>query len=125
MNTLSKEERESIVQETCERILLILPEVMGNLITSHTAMLDINKKFYDKYPRFKKNKDSVMSVVEMMEAKHPNLEHEKLLEKSVPEIDKRIAQLQKLDTQNVTTKPNRQFEKIEPAQIDFKGHGEL
>lgn len=125
MNTLSDDERESIVQEAFERILLHIPEVMGSLITNHRAQLEINKKFYGKYPEFKNHKDAVQSVVEMVEANNPNLEHEKLLEKAVPRIRKRIAEVSNLDTQNVTTKPDRTFEKIEPAQIDFKGHGEL
>lgn len=125
MNILSEEERESIVQEAFERILLHIPEVVGNLITNRTAVLDINKKFYDKYPRFKAHKKDVMSVIEMMEAKHPNLDHEKLLEKSVSEIDKRISEVGKLDVNNVTKNPDRTFEKIEPAKIEYKGHGEL
>jgi len=125
MTTLNKDERESIIQEAFERILLHLPEVIGSLITNHTAQLEINKDFYKKYPRFKDHRDAVMSVIEAFELKHPNLTHEKLLEKAVPEIDRRIAQIGKLDVQNVTNKPNRQFESIEPAKLDFKGHGEL
>lgn len=125
MTNLSKDEKESIIQEAFERILLHLPEVIGSLITNHTAQLEINKNFYKKYPRFKDHKDAVMSVIELMELKHPNLGHEKLLEKAVPDIDRRIAQVGKLDIQNVTDKPNRQFESIESAKIDFKGHGEL
>jgi len=123
---MEKEERESIVQEAFERIMLHIPEVIGNLITNHTVMMEINKKFYKKYPEFQNHKDAVMSVVEMMEAKNPNAGHEKLLTKSVPEIRKRIEQTKDMDVITVTDKPNRRFEPIPSASIpEIKTHGDL
>jgi len=122
---MEKEEREGIIQEAYERVLLKLPEVMGNLITNHMSVLEINKQFYSDHPDFKDHRASVQSVVEMVEGKNPNLKHEEILKKSVPLIRKRIKDVGPLDLEKVPEKPNREFTPLPSATIIDKGHGDL
>jgi len=72
---MTDEERNSIINEavnkSIEKMLLIMPETIGSLITSHIALNRINSKFYADYPEFKDKKNIVQSVVEMIEDKNP------------------------------------------------------
>jgi len=87
---LTSEEKEEIIQEATERMLLAIPEVIGNLMANHAALHKINKKFYADHPEFSKDKDVVQSVVEVTEGTNPLLDYEEILKKSIPEIQKRI-----------------------------------
>jgi len=72
-----------------EKTLLAIPEVIGNLMANHAALHKINHKFYQDHPEFADRKDIVQSVVEMIEGKNPLLKYEEILEKAVPEIQRR------------------------------------
>ena len=96
-----------------EKVLLLLPEVMGNLMANYAAGAEINKKFYSDHPEFKNNRDSVQSVVEMTEGKDPLAKHEDILKRAVPEIRKRIETVGKMNMETISANPSRQFEKIE------------
>ena len=65
---ITEEEKKEIVSLAVERLLLMLPEAVGNLITSHISMARINRKFYSDYPEFKDHMDIVASVVESEES---------------------------------------------------------
>jgi len=107
-----------------ERILLLIPETIGNMMMNHMALFKINKAFYDKYPEFGDHKDSVRSVVEMIEGKNPLDDYEDILKRAVPEIRERIHTLKNLDLKTVTESPKREFEHIEFSKAE-KGHGKL
>lgn len=111
---ITKEEREELISAAVERALLMIPEVVGNMMTNHVTMAKINSDFYMAHPEFKDNKDVVVSVIEMIEGQDPTVDYKDILDKAVPEIKKRINLTQRLDTTNVSDKPNRNF-----------GHGEL
>lgn len=102
-------EKQEIVDKAAEKVLLRLPEVMGNLMANHAAMAKLNSQFYKDNPEFTSYKDSVVSVIEMIEGKDPTADYKDILKKSVPEIKKRISLLSKLNTDNVAAKPNRDF----------------
>lgn len=112
---ITKEERESIIAEATERMLLKIPEVVGNLITNYAEKIRVKKEFYDKYPEFKDHKEVVASTIEDTENTNPSMSFKEIVNTSVPNIRRRIESLKGLDTKSVS-KPN----------LDFNsGHGEL
>ncbi len=117
MKMIDEKEKQEIINSAVERTLLMIPEIIGSLMTNHVAMAKINSQFYSDHPEFKDHKDAVMSVIEMIEGQDPTVKHEDILKKSVPEIRKRISLLGKLDTENIS-KPNRDFK-------DFDPHGDI
>ena len=123
---MTPEERESIINETIERALLLLPEVCCNLINTHLAHSKQTRDFYVEHPEFKDNKDSVASVIEMIEGADPLLDYNEILKKSVPEIRKRIQTLKNLDMKTIPDKLNRDFTSIDIPQAERPNpHGEL
>lgn len=106
---MTKEEREDIINEAVERVLLRIPETIGNLMARHAQMNKLNREFYSKYPEFKDYRDVVASVIEGVESDYPMTDYKKLLEKAVPQIKARIRRLDNLDTENVSSRPNLTF----------------
>ena len=123
-NVVSKEERESIILEAIERVLLITPEVIGNLITDHVAMAKINAEFYKNHPEFKDHKESVASVLEKLDGENPLLNHKDLLDKALPEIRERIKTVGSLNTDSVSPNPSRTYEPLSIPKVN-KQHGEI
>ena len=114
---MTPEERESIINETIERALLLLPETCCNLINTHLSHVKQNRDFYAKHPEFKDNKDSVASVIEMIEGQGDGLlDYDEILRRAVPKIRKRIQTLKGLDMQTVTDKPSRDFKAMDIPQ---------
>jgi len=101
---ITEEEKEEIIAAASERMLLAIPEVVGNLMSNHAALHKINVKFYKEHPEFAERKDVVQAVVEMLEGQNPLMKYEELLEKAVPEIKRRLLAIKDLDT---TTKPEK------------------
>jgi uncharacterized protein YpuA (DUF1002 family) len=125
---MTPEERQSIIDEAVdkavERALLMLPEVVGNLITDHVAMSKINADFYKAHPEFKDHKDSVASVLEKLDGQNPLLNHKDLLGKAVPEIQRRIETVKSLDMTSVSSTPSRSYEPLNTPKVESP-HGEL
>jgi len=121
---ITAEEKEEIILAAVERAYLGIPELIGNMMANHAALMDTNKKFYNLYPEFRDHKDAVMSVVEQVEGKNPLLDHKEILKRSIPEIRKRINTLKKLNLDTVSANPPRQFERIEASKIN-NPHGEI
>lgn len=127
---IEESERQLIINEAVnkaiEKMLLIMPETIGNLITSHIALNKINAKFYADYPEFKDKKGIVQSVIEMIENKNPLAKYEDILTEAVPKIRERINIMQGLDMKSVTTTPNREFRSLENISPLWKsGNGEI
>jgi len=99
---ITESERNEIINAAVEKTLLMIPEVIGNLLANHAALHKINTAFYTAHPEFKGKKDVVQSVVEMIEGKNPLLEYEEILDKAVPEIERRLVIMQDVD---ITTEP--------------------
>jgi hypothetical protein len=107
-NMLTEKEKQEIVNISVEKLLLMLPEIIGNLITNHMSKLKLNKDFYLNYPEFRDKKDIVASVVEMVEGLDPTIDYKDILHEAVPEIKKRLGQVKGLNFKSVS-KPNRSF----------------
>lgn len=110
--------KEELINACVERILLKIPEIIGNLIVEKTARDKVNKKFFEQHPEFANNKELVASVVEQEEGKDPTIEYEKILANATPEIKKKLQMMKGLDN-NVVNNPNRNL-----STIDIS-HGEL
>ena len=103
---LSEDERRSIIDAAKEEILLSIPQIIGNLMANHADMMKANRLFYDKHPEFKGHKDLVASVMEKINGSDPFISREKLEEKAIPEIKKRLDTLGQLDITPPNNKPD-------------------
>lgn len=125
---MTSEERQAIIGEAVdkavEKALLVMPEVIGNLITDHVAMAKINAEFYKAHPEFKDHKESVVSVIEKVNGQNPLLNHKDLLNKALPEIQERIKTVGSLNMETVSSNPSRVYEPLSVPKID-NPHGEL
>lgn len=106
---VTEEERREIIEQAKEEILLALPAVVGNLMTSHAALAKINSEFYKTYPEFREHKSVVVSVLEKLDGDDPIGSYEEKLKKAVPLIKERIRVSGQLDMQRVPSEPNRSF----------------
>lgn len=101
-----------------EKILLKLPEVVGNLMTNHATFAKANSEFYKAHPEFADHKDVVVSVLERVDGENPLLEYEDKLKKAIPEIRDRINILKRLDMVNAPKKPNRDYSNVDLPQME-------
>lgn len=117
---ITDSEKQEIIDMAVEKALLLIPEVVGNMMTNHVAMTKINSKFYKDHPEFKDHKDSVVSVIEMIEGQDPTVDYKDILEKSIPEIKKRISTMAKMDIKDISPKFNKDF-----SSADSSSYGDL
>jgi len=99
--TITESEIEMIVDKAVEKTLLMIPEVIGNLITHHISLNKMNKDFYEKHPDLREHKEMVASVIEYTEGNNPPMDYSQLIEKAYPEIRKRLALTKDLDMETV------------------------
>ena len=109
---ITEEEKSEIIGLAVERAILAMPEVVGNLMANHAALHKMNSEFYKVHPEFAERKDVVQSVVEMVEGKNPLDNYEKILEKSVPEIKRRLIAMQDINVTDVAKALPRDFSKL-------------
>lgn len=112
MSVLSPEERQEIINAACEKALLMLPEVIGNLITSRSLMLKMTSEFYKSFPEFKPHKDAVASVVEKYEMTHPGTAYEDILKNVIPDIRARIKTTLDMDVNMISKTPDRHLPEL-------------
>ena len=105
---ITNDERESIINEATERMLLKIPDVIGNLITNYATKIRVNKEFYTKYPEFNDHRETVASVIEGLENLNTFKPFNELVNESVPEIRRRIETLKDINFTSVK-KPNLDF----------------
>lgn len=128
---MDEKERQEIIDEAVnkavEKTLLLIPEVIGNLMSSHASLHKINQKFYSDYPEFKDKKNIVANIVEMVEGKNPLDDYKTILEKAVPEIRQRILTLKNIDMENVNPKPDRNLKGLDILEAERLNnpHGEI
>lgn len=124
--SLTPEERQDIINAACEKALLMLPEVIGNLMTQHAALMDMNRDFYKANPDFAKFKPIVQSVIEQIEGSRPTSDYKDILKAAESVIRERITVQQGLDMTTVK-RPDRHLPSLMPAvTVDpLKPYGEL
>ena len=108
---MTENEKQEIINGVTEKLLLMLPDIMGNLITNHISTLKMNRDFYLKHPELRDKKDIVASVIEMIEGQDPTVGYEDILRNAVPEIKRRLGQVKDLDF-NPVSKPNRSLKDL-------------
>lgn len=112
---ITEEEKDEIINLAVEKAMLMLPETVGHLITTHMANVKLNRDFYGQHPELRDKKDIVASVIEMVEGENPFDPYEKLLEKAMPRIKERIGVVEALDTKTVSPSLNRDFKQLDMA----------
>ncbi len=115
---MTDSERASIVNEAVEKALLLIPDVIGNLITNHIGLLKMNREFYETHKEFLTHKDIVQAAVEATEGQNPGLDYKAILDRAIPVIKNWIDTTNKLDNKTVP-KPVRDLRSFE------FGNGEL
>lgn len=105
---ITEEEKEKLINEITERMLLKIPDVVGNLITNYATKIRVGKEFYEKYPEFKDHKEVVASTIEYFENLNVDKSFKEVVDSSVPEIRKKIKAMKGIDTKKVS-KPNLDF----------------
>ena len=106
---ITEEEKNEIIDKAVEKSMLILPEVVGNLITQHMALSKMNSEFYANHHEFKDKKDVVASVIEMLDGENPLMDYKDLLTKAIPKIRERIRITDKLDTRSTNAEVDRNY----------------
>src|SRR5512135_147151 len=114
---MTPEERESIISEAVERAIKLTPELAQQLVVQRMSQDKLKLAFLEKLlgedERYKRWTVFIREVVAKHEAANPgNLA--KALEDSIPEIQTRVTEMEKLD-----------FKKIErPSDLTFKAKAE-
>ena len=111
MITLTQEQMNDLVFQVTEKVLLRMPEVLGNLMQEHVSIHATIKDFYKKYPHFVDNKLIVQKAVAQLESENPTVEYHELLEQAVPIIENNLKvtnqcdlkKKKKLEDLNLTT----------------------
>lgn len=109
---ITEEEKQEIIDKAVEKAMLVLPEVVGNLITQHVTLSKLNSGFYATHPEFKDKKDIVASVIEMLDGENPLMDYKELLVKAIPRIKERIRITDGLNVKTVNAEPNKNFNGI-------------
>jgi len=110
---------DKIVFEVTEKVLLRMPEVIGNLMKNHSEINKMTKGFNEKYPEFKTDPVSVQSVVGQLERENTGMLYEDILEKAVPLIKERMRTVGSLDISNIGERSKLAL------NIPIGGNGEL
>ena len=100
------EDREKLIQEIIERMLRILPEVVGNLMTAHATNAKLSEEFYKSYPEFKSHRDIVRESVAKIDLENPTMGYEDILKKAIPSIREGIKAKGSVSMQRPTEKPS-------------------
>ena len=87
---ISAEKEQEIEDRIVEKVLRMIPDVIGNLITHHMTMQKTNQDFYTKHKDLQEHKDIVAKVLEQVEGDNPLLDHKDLMEKALPKIHEHI-----------------------------------
>ena len=115
---MTEGEKREIVNQVKEELLLALPDIIGNLIMNHMNLRRINKKFYGDHPELASHKDTVASIVEMVEGQNPGLDYKAILDLAIPLIRNQIKISKPLNMTKVE-RPSRNLSSL------TLGNGEL
>jgi hypothetical protein len=98
---LTKDQMEEIATIAVEKILVRMPDVIGNLMQHHAMLNKANYKFYKDHEEFAEHKNLVAGVIEEVELANPAKKYEELLTLAVPKIQEKIRTMKGLDTKKV------------------------
>lgn len=116
---ISNKDFDNIVNAVCEKVLLRMPEIMGNLQMNLAETSKMTKDFYKKYPDFKNDPQTVQSVLNEIDKNNAGMMYSEILDKSVPMIRERMKVVKSLDTNNIQERNNLNL------NISMDGNGEL
>ena len=116
LKMLTQEEREEIISAAVERTLLAIPDVIGNLMANHAMLHKLNSQFYKDHPEFAKRKDIVQAAVEYVEGKNPLLKYEEILQKAIPEIERRMIAVKDVNVDSVAKVIPKDFSSVDISQ---------
>lgn len=133
--SLTPEERQEIINAVVatvlpmvynkvEQMYLAMPEVIGNLMAHHAALMDINRDFYKTNPTFTAYKPIVQAVIEQIEGTRPGTDYKDILKAAVPLIQERITVQSGLDMTTVK-RPDRHLPQLGVERDPSKPFGEL
>ena len=111
--SLTEEEKLEIIDRAVEKALLKLPEVVGNMMTQHAALVRMNSQFYAEHPEFANHKHIVASVIEKVDGEDTTADYKDKLARAIPEIRRRITLLTQIDMGKPPSHPNRDFTAID------------
>ena len=136
---LTPEERQEIVSEIIEilskrfadilplwkeEVYLGLPDLIGNLMTHHATLLDMNRDFYKANPTFTAHKTIVQAVIEQLDGSRPTADYKEILRDAVPIIHERIKVQAGLDMTTVK-RPDRHLPNLGVERDPLNPYGEL
>ena len=116
---ISNTDFENIVNAVCEKVLLRMPEIMGNLQMNLAETSKMTKEFYSKYPDFKKDPQTVQAVLGEIDRDNAGMLYSEILNKAVPMIRERMRTVKSLDTMNIKDKS------LLNLNVLLDGNGEL
>jgi len=88
---MTPSEREEIIEATIEKMLRMLPEVVGNLMASHSMYAKMNEQFYLANKDFKGHEAIVREVVAKLESDSPTSKYDDILTAAIPKIRSQIS----------------------------------
>ena len=103
---ITSEEEERLVLKVVERVLTIMPEVIGNLIANHSSNAKIKEDFYNKYPEFKSHPEIVREIIAKVESDSIGKPYDEILSLAIPRIKDSINLRGSLNTSEVPSKDN-------------------
>ena len=100
------DDREMLVQEVMERMLKILPEVVGNLMATHALNSKLTQEFYKSNPDLKGHEDVIREVVSKVEMASPLASYDSILKDALPEIRQQIKLKGRVSMDTPKTQPS-------------------
>lgn len=100
------DEREQLIQDIVERLLKILPEVVGNLMAAHAANSKLSADFYRQYPEFKSHTDIVREMIAKVEMSNPTINYDEILKLAIPSIREGIKSKSKVNFDIPNSRPS-------------------
>jgi hypothetical protein len=100
------EDRELLVQEVIERILKILPEVVGNLMATHALNSKLTQEFYKSNSDLKGHEDVIREVVSKVEMSTPLASYDNILKEALPEIRRQVKLKEGLSMDTTKVQPS-------------------
>lgn len=94
-------------EEIKEEILLLIPEVVGNMIMEMKALTERTEDFYKKHKEFKGHEQTVNAVLASME--DPLKDHTQILKEAPAKIRERINTMKSLDLEKINPSPDTTF----------------
>jgi len=98
---LTVDEKNELIKDVIEQVLLKMPEVIGNLMSHHANMAKVKREFKERFPEFNNHSEVVARVIEKVEGENVGLSSTEILNKAVPEIRRQLKIVEKVDLNSV------------------------